>query len=410
MVRWLLNNVGTLLLAALLALVVWASAVNAADPAEERTFADGTTIEYSGLSDGLVVLGTPPGDATVVVRAPRSILDQLATQEIHVLADLEGLSAGQHQIALTGSIDRQPARLLSIEPTTVILQIEALATRNVPVQVRTIGTPAVGYRLVPPLVSPNQVTASGPASAIDQVSQALAEISVTDQREDLDQSVHLIPLDSNGQTVENVQLSPDSAQVIASIERLGGYRDVAVKVVIEGEVEPGHALSRIVISPPVITVYSADASAVAVLPGFVETEPLILTGESANFERRLALDLPEGISLVGEQTVLLQVEIIAIQSSLTLTLPLETQGLGTGLFAEASPDSVNVILSGPVSALAALQPEDVRVILDLLDLGLGTHQVIPQVVVLPSGIVTQTILPATIQVTISRVPTPTRTP
>jgi len=149
---------------------------------------------------------------------------------------------------------------------------------------------------------------------------------------------------------------------------------------------------------------------VAVLPGFVETEPLDLTGSRSSFERRLALDLPEGITPVGAQTVLVQVEISTIESSLTLTLPVEFQGLGSGLAATPSPDSVSVILTGPVSALSNLQPGDVRVYLDLRDLRIGTHQVTPQVVVLPAGVITQTILPEAIQVTLSRAATPTPTP
>ncbi len=410
MLRWLLNNLGTLALAILLALLVWGSAVNAADPTQARTFADGIAIEYAGMAEDLILLGSPPASAAVIVRAPRSILDQLTPQEIHVTAELTGLASGRHQVTLVGLIDRQPARALSIEPSTVILTIERVSTRNVPVQVRTVGSPAVGYRLVTQMVAPTQVAVAGPASAVDQVAQVLAEVNVTDQRQDIDQLVRLIPVDSTGQSLEGLRLEPDSVRVTASIERLGGYRDVAVKLVIQGEVDPGYALARLTISPPVVTVYSPDASAVAVLPGFVETEPLDLTGSSSSFERRLALDLPEGITPVGAQTVLVQVEISAIESSLTLTLPVEFQGLGSGLAAVASPDSVSVILNGPVSVLSNLQPGDVRVYLDLRDLRIGTYRVTAQVVVLPAGVITQTILPEAIQVTIGWAAPATATP
>jgi hypothetical protein len=50
------------------------------------------------------------------------------------------------------------------------------------------------------------------------------------------------------------------------------------------------------------------------------------------------------------------------------------------------------------------------VVLDLRDMGVGPHQVTPEVVVLPSGLVAQAILPATIEVTITRTPPPTPTP
>jgi YbbR domain-containing protein len=199
-------------------------------------------------------------------------------------------------------------------------------------------------------------------------------------------------------------------QVSARVVQLGGYRDVAVKVIIEGQVEPGYWVTRITVSPPVVTVYSADAESVVVLPGFVETEPLVLTGASADLSRRLTLSLPEGVAPVGEQTVLVDVGIAAIESSLTVTRQLEIQGLGPGLYASPSPDTVSVILSGPLAVLERLTLSDVRVVLDLRDMGIGTHQVAPEVVVLPSGLVAQAILPATIEVTIARTPFPTSTP
>jgi YbbR domain-containing protein len=204
-------------------------------------------------------------------------------------------------------------------------------------------------------------------------------------------------------------VEPAEVQVRARVVQLGGYRDVAVKVIIEGQVEPGYWVTRITVSPPVITVYSSDAESVVLLPGFVETEPLVLTGASSDLSRRLALNLPSGVAPVGEQTVLVEVGVAAIESSLTVTRELEVQGLGPGLYASPSPDTVSVILSGPLPVLERLTLSDVRVVLNLRELGVGSHQVTPEVVVLPSGLVAQAILPATIEVTITRTPPPTPT-
>ena len=80
---------------------------------------------------------------------------------------------------------------------------------------------------------------------------------------------------------------------------------------------------------------------------------------------------------------------------------LESQGLGPGLIAVASPSTVDVILSGPLPTLDSLTPESVRVVLDLLNLPPGLHQVTPKVVVLPEGVTVQTVLPSTIEVLIT---------
>ena len=410
MLRWLRENLGSPVLAFVMAVMVWASAVNAADPAQERLFPVPIDIDFSALSSDLVIVGQVATQGQVTVRAPRSVWDQLTSQDIHLEADLGNLGAGQHQVTLTSRVDLRPARVTSVEPRNLVLTLELVASRNVPVQVRTLGTPAVGYQVETPTVTPDQATVIGPASAVVQVAQVLAEINLTGQRQDLAQTVRLLPVDPSGQSVAGVRVDPETASVVAPVEQLGGYRDVAVKVVIEGQVEPGYWVTRITVSPPILTVYSADAEAVVILPGFVETEPLVLTGASSDIEVRLGLDLPEGVSPVGEQTVLVQVGVAAIESSLTVTRSLDIQGLGHGLYATPSPDTVSVILTGPLPVLERLSLEDVRVILDLLDLGIGTHQVTPQVIVLPSGVTAQAVLPATVEVTITTRPPAAVTP
>jgi YbbR domain-containing protein len=407
--RWLNDNFGSLLLALVSAALVWASAVSAADPIQEQALPEPIPIVITGLAEDLVVVGGAPGEGQVVVRAPVSVWAQLKPEDIHLEADLSGLAAGQHEVELHGSADVRPARITSIDPQTLTLTLEPLATRSVPVEVRTLGTPAVGYRVETPSADPDQVTVSGPSSAVAQVAQALAEVSLSGQRQDVDQTVQLLPVDPSGQSVAGLRVEPAEVRVRARVQQLGGYRDVAVKVIIEGQVATGYWVTRITVSPPVITVYSSDAEAVVVLPGFVETEPLVLTGASSDLSRRLTLNLPAGISPVGDQTVLVEVGIAAIESSLALTRELEVQGLGTGLYAVPSPDTVSVIVSGPLPVLESLTLNDVRVVLDLRDMDVGAHQVTPEVILLPSGLTAQAILPATIEVSITRTPPPTPT-
>jgi YbbR domain-containing protein len=136
----------------------------------------------------------------------------------------------------------------------------------------------------------------------------------------------------------------------------------------------------------------------------VFTLPLSVADATENIERQLPLQLPAGVSSVGEQTVLVQVTIVPIESSITVIREVETQGLGPELFAYSSPDSVEVILTGPSASLDNLQPEDVRVVLDMLDLGVGTYQIEPQVIVLPPDLAFTNPRPSIVEVTVSTTP------
>ena len=108
---------------------------------------------------------------------------------------------------------------------------------------------------------------------------------------------------------------------------------------------------------------------------------------------------------------MVRVTVEPIQSSLTVELTPELQGLGPGLTATVSPETVEFILSGPLPLLEAMEDGDARLVLDLFQLSPGVHQVEPQLVV-PEGVTAQSILSATMQVEVFTAPilTPTPTP
>jgi hypothetical protein len=90
--------------------------------------------------------------------------------------------------------------------------------------------------------------------------------------------------------------------------------------------------------------------------------------------------------------------------------PVEIIGLAPGLEASVAPASVDVILTGPVPVLNALGPTDVRVVVDLSGYDVGTYQLIPQVNILPERVQKVSMLPATVEATITVAPTPAGTP
>jgi len=175
-------------------------------------------------------------------------------------------------------------------------------------------------------------------------------------------------------------------------------------VVVTGQVASGYRLTNISVFPPAVTVFSADPQIVSDLPGFIETEPLNIEGLKDDLDISLRLNLPEGISVVEDQTeVLVRVGIAAIESSLTLpNLPVEITGLQPGLSVQISPETVTVIIAGPVALLDRLRASDVRAVVDLTSLSEGTYQIQPEVEILISELRTESLLPENVEVIISR--------
>ena len=417
MIRWLATNVRTFLWALAMALAVWVAAVSAADPDEVRTYPEPIPVEIIGQDPGLVITGEAPDQIQLTLRAPSSVWENMLNEggDVRAILDLSGLSAGEHTLDIQVQISTQPVRIISTNPRTATVTLEPLASRSFPVNLNITGEPAIGYQAGDSTLAPEEITISGPQSLVERVAKIRASINLAGVRESVEQTVNVQALDENNQIVSGLGINPAQVDVTLPVIQQGGYRDLAVKVVVNGQVASGYRLANIVVFPPVVTVFSGDPALVNSLPGVLETQPLVLDNANDELTTRLAINLPEGVSLVGEQTVLVRVNISPIQSSLTLSnKTIEVEGLRDGWFAEIAPDNLDVILSGPLPLLDILSQQEVRVVIDVTDLALGTHQLVPNVEILVSDIVVESILPGTVEVVISttppETPIPTATP
>ena len=409
---WLVRNLSALGLALVLAIAVWISAVTSADPDEVRTFPRTIPLETVGQSPGLVIVGTVPESINLTLRAPRSVWDKLsaASDPISAVVDFSGLNAGEHNLDVQVQVHIGPAQIVSVSPQNIVVNLQPLATTAFPINLALRGEAAVGFESGTPELSATQVVLSGPASLIAQVKRVQADVSIAGLRQDVQTSLPIHALDGSGTTISGISLNPENVQVHVPITQQGGYRDIAVKVVVLGQVAGGYRLTNISVFPPILTVYSKEPALVNRLPGYVETEPLNLDGSSQNTDTHLGLNLPDGVSVVGDQTVQVQVGIAAIEGSLSLSnMKVEVIGLGDGFSAFASPETVDVILTGPLPLLDKLSTGDVKIVVDLSGLEQGTHQLTPQAKIIINNVHVQSINPTTIEVTISLSGTPVAT-
>ena len=409
--RWLLGNLSTLILSFALAVVVWISAVTAANPNIERVRS--VSLDVVGLDPDKLVTSNIPEQVRVTLRAPTSVMDSITStdQAVRAWVDVSGLEAGTHEIEIVANVEAnyQPADVTQVSPQIITVTLEPLLSRTMPVQLEVDGEPAVGYQKGQPTYEPASVTISGAESLVSNVEEVQASLDISGATETFDTDLPVVALDSQGEPVNGLTLTPGEIQINQPIFLQGGYRNVIVRVITAGQPASGYKLTNITVSPLNVVVFSSNPQLVNDLPGYVETVPVELEGVEDDFDTFVALNVPEGVSVVGDQAVLVRVSIAAIEGSLTLTLPVVPIGLLPTLAAEISPATVDVILAGPVPVLSGLQSTDIRVVIDLTGLELGTYQVEPVVDVLPDRVSVEAILPSTVEVTILIAPTATAT-
>jgi len=411
--RTIIKNIPTALLALVLAVAVWISAVIQTDPTQERVYPEKIAVDFIGQSPEMVLVDETPVEMTLTLSAPSSIWDRLINEQIPVRAvvDLAGLAPGDHSLPIQIQIGLRPVEIVSSSPEIVTITLENLAARMLPVKLITKGELGVGFQSNASELDPDEVTVSGPETLVKRVNEVRATLDLTGVKENLQRVLQLQAVDANGSAVSGVTITPEKINALYEIVQLGGYRNVVVKVILLGQVVNGYRVTNISVYPPAVTVFSADPKLVESLPGFIETMPLSLEGQKDDVDENLTLNLPSGITTVDKETVAVHVGVSSIEGSLTVTsVPVEIVGLGNKLKVKVAPETVDIYLTGPVPLLSTLNIEDIRVVVDLTDGKEGTYQRVPEVKITNSEIKVQSIIPGSVEITITPENTATSTP
>lgn len=401
LMRWLGNNLTSLILSLLLALVIWISAVTSANPNVEVELI--VPLEVRQQASDIAIVDPIPQTVTLKVLAPESIIQSLEEENpLVAYINLADITAGTYRFAVQINIPDQlkPIRILEQNPDKLQLKVSNLISKLLPISIQVEGEPAVGYQTSGLSWEGSSVTITGQDISVQEAFTVVGVLDISDATGSIVRSINLEARNASGEIVEGLEISPDTVQVTQSVTLQGGYRNLAVNVTTQGAVEPGYRFTSITPAPPTVMVFSGDPQLVEGLPGYVNTKPLNLNGVDGYLETILELDLPDGITVVGDPTVLVQVNVTALETNMVITREIEVFGLMPGLDAQVSPEQISVRISGPVPVLENLTLRDIRVVVDLTNLEIGTYTLAPSVEILPADIVWEDISPATVEIVI----------
>ena len=405
LMRKLLSFLPTLLTALVLAIIVWVSSVTASDPNQIITYETPIELEILGQNPDLVITHQEVEGVYVTIKAPSSIHARLANDLslINANINLSGLEAGDHNLIPEVLIALKPAQVVEVSPASVDLSLEKVSSKTLPISLVQKGSLPVGYQTRSARLSQTEAKLVGPESLVKTVVEIAATIDVSELTTSISRTLDLKPLNESGVIVEGVVLSPNRVEVTIDVEQLVGYRNVFVKIVTSGSVAQGYHLSSIVVNPPTLTVYASNPDVIRGMSAYIESEPVNLNGAQQSFESRVGLQLPEGIVVIGDQSVLVTVGVEAIYNSTQIIgVPVSAINLADGLRAEFSPLTVDVYISGPMNLLENIGTTSVFVTLDLTGLTEGTYQLSPRVELDRPELRLDSTLPGLIEVVITR--------
>ncbi len=405
-----IDRLGTMALALILAIIVWVVAQQQENPLETTIISDVPVQARNLPSDLVPIEGSSYPPVEVRVRAPRSILDTLTRNALNAFIDLSTAKPGRQEIQVQIDAEAPNVDILDISPSAVVVRLEERMTKHVPVIANVLDSPPFGYIADTAVITPTTVRVSGPESLVSTVRRAEISVRLLDARSDVQVTDFVSLRDSSGAIITGLSVEPRTVTVTIPIRQQQGVREESVRPRFEGQPAPNYIVTGVSADPATITLFG-DPEVLDALPPFVDTIPINIEGAVESIEERVPIIVPENVSIMAAQAVKIRIQIEPLSGSVTTSLHPVVQGLGPGLEVKSiSPETIDVLLLGPLPRLQNLKPDlDVQAVLQLSNLQPGVYTITP-IMVMPEGVTAQTILPEAVQVTIAPKPTPTPTP
>ena len=221
----LLNNWGLKLISLVLAFFLWFLVIQIGDPKDDRDMGNITVklinTELLDKENKVYEVLDDTDEVRVTVYAPKSVFTQLRNSDINAEADVSKLTELN-----TVPIDfsTTAANVVSIRGShdVVKLNIEDKASKYVPLNYSTAGTPADGYAVTAITPDQNRIEVSGPKSVVEQVKYAGVQIDVSDASSNLMANVDIHLYNVLGEEVTHSKL----AKNVNYVEKLFGLINI----------------------------------------------------------------------------------------------------------------------------------------------------------------------------------------
>lgn len=158
---------------------------------------------------------------------------------------------------------------------------------------------------------------------------------------------------------------------------------VLVNPTIVGEPYPGYEKKNVNVNPPFINI-SGPASKISSIRS-VPTEPVEITDATTTVVRKVKPILPTGVkSKPAEVEVTVTITPQLMQRAFE-NIPVVPKNVSPHLDVSINPPVVNLVLEGPREIMEELNPEDIKVWIDLSGFDRGTYK-LPASVEVPEGV------------------------
>lgn len=374
------NKVLTALLSVLLAFGLWTYVITVERTEIEETFYNVPVIlEGESVLEERGLMITSETDMTVTLRLKgnRSVLNNLRSSDITVLADLgriaeAGESSLSYDVSFPGDIRDEVIEVISREPAGIKLTVEQWATKKIPVRLNYTGSVPEGYTADKQnaKVDHNTVTVTGPADIIDRIGLAKVTVDLTGRTEKLEESLRYSLCDQTGMPIEDVSsVTTDKGEISVTVP-VQMVKDVKLTyTVIDGG---GLTASDVTVTADYETITVAGTAAALKDLSEISLGTIDLGILTQSQKMIFDIELPDGVTnQSGITEVTLDITLPELEIRSYSVTNFRMANVPQGMAAEIVNKVLNVEIRGRTPILDKITADDIVVVVDFSEANLG---------------------------------------
>lgn len=357
----------------LIAFGLWMYVITEVSPNSEWTYYD-VPVKLEGETvlkeRQLIITGLSDTSVDLTLSGNRSDLNQLDSSNITLKADMTKIyDPGTHKIGydiiLPGHVASNAFNRVNQYPDSITVTVERLLTKEVPVNIIYQGKVPEGYvvRRADVLLDYEFIKVTGPASVVDQISQAVVNIDLTDKTESISQNFRYTLCNSEGAGVDSEMITVNAEEVHVDLV-IHRRKEVPLTVT----VNPGGGATAdnvdVALDVESIQVSGSDI-ALAQVGDTINLGTINLADYDANTKLTFTIPSFEGVTNdSGETEVHVTLTFRGLLSREFVIENFVITGVPEGYEAAVITEKLVIKIRGPVTVISTLKAEDIIATVD----------------------------------------------
>lgn len=357
-----------------------------------------TPINADSVTDKkLVILPNQKLEVTLNVKGTPTDV-QLKKNDFKVVADMSMYALSKGEIRIPIIIERQPVNVtvLNTQNYYVKVAFDDLIQKTVSVKLSLDGKIKDGYYALSETINPTEVTVSGAAKYVNQVTAVEAKGDLSNSSDDLNLALPLTAVDSDGKEIKYVYMDSDKVSVTVPIKKT---KTVGINIKTKGKLKENLILKSLTCVPEKVDI--AGDSIINSITS-LDTEPVDLSTIASGKNIVVKVKVPDGVDLINSNgMVRIKADLEKVVKK-DYSLNIDVKNLNDSYSQTLDNSKLTLTVSGSESVINTVSSTDFKCYVDLKDINSEGEHSVKVNIDMPQGVTKVSSTLDTVKVTLKK--------